>query len=234
MAEDSRVLLRCEGIHKSFSIGRERREVLRGVSLEARRGEFVAIMGASGSGKSTLLHILGLLDRPSAGKVFFEGEDVFGLRASGQDRLRNGHIGFVFQFYHLLPELTLEENVRLPGMVEQSVWGWFRQRGVLKARARELIESVGLTEQAKQWPSTLSGGERQRAALVRALMQEPDLLLADEPTGNLDLASGKVILDILGRLNRAGQTIVMVTHDSRVAEMAHRCYHLEDGVLIQG
>jgi lipoprotein-releasing system ATP-binding protein len=214
-------------------MGRERREVLRGVSLEARRGEFVAIMGASGSGKSTLLHVLGLLDRPSEGKVYFEGEDVFGLGAGQQDRLRNRHIGFVFQFYHLLPELTLEENVRLPGMVEQSVLGWFGQRVGLKARARELIESVGLTEQAKQWPSTLSGGERQRAALVRALLQEPDLLLADEPTGNLDLASGKVILDILGRLNEAGQTIVMVTHDSRVAEMADRCYTLEDGVLVE-
>ena len=234
MIDNSQSLLRCEGIHKSFSMGRERREVLRGVSLEAKKGEFVAIMGASGSGKSTLLHVLGLLDRPSEGKVFFEGEDVFRLKASQQDRLRNRDIGFVFQFYHLLPELTLEENVWLPGMVDHSVLAWFGQRKAMKRRAAELIESVGLSEQAKQWPSTLSGGERQRAALVRALLQEPKLLLADEPTGNLDSAAGKVILEIFGRLNEAGQTIVMVTHDSRVAEMAHRCYHLEDGVLADG
>lgn len=231
MTKDARALLRCENIHKSFAIGREQRRVLTGVSLSAKRGEFVAIMGASGSGKSTLLHVLGLLDRPDKGTVWFDGHDAYKLSAGRQNRLRNGHIGFVFQFYHLLGELTLEENVLLPAMVGQMFGGWLGRRRALKKQAKNLIERVGLAEQAKQWPATLSGGERQRTALARALVQGPELLLADEPTGNLDSAAGKVILDILCQLNREGQTIVMVTHDAQVAELADRCLRLEDGVL---
>ena len=228
------LILRAEGVYKSYQMGRRRLEVLGGVDLAVRRGEFVAIMGASGSGKSTLLHILGLLDRPDAGEVHFEGREVFGLKAGQQDRVRNLEIGFVFQFYHLLAELTVTENVLLPLMVSSSVWGWPGRRGKARARAAEIIGAVGLADQAGQKPATLSGGERQRAALARALVAEPKLLLADEPTGNLDSVAGKVILEVLGRLNRAGQTIVMVTHDASVAAIADRQVVLQDGKIAVG
>lgn len=224
-------ILRAEGIQKSYSLDKARQPVLRDVSLSVRTGEFVAIMGASGSGKSTLLHILGLLDRPDSGRVFFQQEDVFGLPARRQNTLRNSEIGFVFQFYHLLPELNVLENVLLPLMVGTSAFKWLFQKRSLRQRATELINSVGLMNQLHQRPATLSGGERQRAALARALVGRPKLLLADEPTGNLDSASGKTILDLLTGLNRQGQTIIMVTHDMAVAERAHRRLVLRDGVL---
>jgi len=212
-------------------MGRDKLHVLRGVNLEVRRGEFLAIMGASGSGKSTLLHILGLLDRPDRGEVELEGQQVFRQSQARQDRIRNKEIGFVFQFYHLLPELNVEENVLLPEMVGNSLWNWVGKRKTARRQAREVIESVGLEKQIQQRPATLSGGERQRVAIARALVQRPKLLLADEPTGNLDSVSGKVILDIFGRLNQAGQTIVMVTHDAKVAALAHRKLDLIDGKI---
>jgi len=229
MGQEADIILSVRGLRKSYPMGRGRLEVLRGVDLSVRRGEFVAVMGASGSGKSTLLHIVGLLDRPEAGQVWFEGREVFGVGRREQDRLRNREIGFVFQFYHLLPELNAEENILLPLMVGHSWWGWCRGRAAARARAGELLEAVGLAGQRRQRPSTLSGGERQRAAIARALAGGPKLLLADEPTGNLDSESGKVILDLLGRLNRAGQTIVLVTHDAAVARLADRTVVLRDG-----
>ena len=231
MAKENETILVAKNVRKSYAVGSERTHVLRGVNLEVRGGEFVAIKGASGSGKSTLLHILGLLDKLDDGEVYFEGREVFGLRRSEQDRLRNREIGFVFQFYHLLPELSVVENVLLPMMVESSVWGWLSRRRRAREQAAELIAAVGLENQAKQRPTTLSGGERQRAAIARALVQRPKLLLADEPTGNLDSEAGKVILDLLSGLNRSGQTIVMVTHDAAVAERADREVVLRDGKI---
>ena len=231
MDKQDQFILRAANIHKSFTIGREQLQVLRGGTLDVKRGEFIAIMGASGSGKSTLLHILGLLDRPDAGQVYFDGQKVFSLRQAALDRIRNRDIGFVFQFYHLLPELTLEENVLLPAMVAHSIWSWPAHRQQLKERATELISTLGLQDRARQWPATLSGGERQRTAIARALMQHPRLLLADEPTGNLDFDAGKRILNHLTQLNKAGQTIVMVTHDLAVAQLADRRLRLTEGRL---
>ena len=205
--------------------------VLQGADLKVRRGEFLAIMGASGSGKSTILHIFGLLDRPDKGEVLFEGNNVFKLRKSRQNRIRNRDIGFVFQFYHLLPELNVQENILLPMMVGSSLWQWPGRRQAAQKRSQELLNAVGLTEQKHQRPATLSGGERQRAAIARALVQKPKLLLADEPTGNLDSAAGNAILELLTRLNQAGQTIVMVTHDANVADLADRTVVLRDGKI---
>lgn len=231
MAKDKEIILRAQDIYKSYSMGRGKQEVLGGVNLRVRQGEFVAIMGASGSGKSTLLHILGLLDRPDKGEVFFQGEEVFGLASAKQDKIRNHQIGFVFQFYHLLPELNVEENILLPAMIDTPIWAWPGRRKEAKKRVRDIISAVGLEGQARQKPATLSGGERQRAALARALAQKPRLLLADEPTGNLDSGAGKVILELLTRLNREGQTIIMVTHDPAIAELADRKLVLRDGKL---
>jgi len=233
MAKDDDIILSARGIEKSYSLGKRRQQVLSGVDLRIKRGEFIAIMGASGSGKSTLLHILGLLDQPDKGHVYFEGSDVHAQNQRTQDRMRNRDIGFVFQFYHLLAELSVEENVLLPLMVGSPLWRWPRRRRAAKRRAREVIEAVNLQAQAQQRPATLSGGERQRTALARALVAQPKLLLADEPTGNLDSTSGKAILDVLAGLNQAGQTIVMVTHDRAVAALAQRRLLLRDGVLSQ-
>jgi lipoprotein-releasing system ATP-binding protein len=234
VSKDGEIILEARNIQKGYSMGREQMRVLRGVNLRVRRGEFLAIMGASGSGKSTFLHICGLLDRPDKGEVVFEGEQVFQLRKGRQDKIRNRDIGFVFQFYHLLPELNVTENVLLPMMVESSVWAWLGRRGQARKRVAELLEAVGLTGQQKQRPATLSGGERQRAAIARALVQKPKLLLADEPTGNLDSAAGKVILELLAGLNRQGQTIIMVTHDAGVAQLADRKVVLCDGKISGG
>jgi lipoprotein-releasing system ATP-binding protein len=228
---DNGLILEARGIQKSYSLQRQQLQVLRGVSLRVKKGEFLAIMGASGSGKSTLLHILGLLDKPDKGEVFFEGREIFSLGKRVQDRMRSRDIGFVFQFYHLLGELNVLENVMLPMMVESSVWSWLSRRHGARQQAGQVIEAVGLKAQTKQRPATLSGGERQRAAIARALVQKPKLLLADEPTGNLDSKAGKVILDVLSRLNRAGQTIIMVTHDAAIADLAHRKILLRDGKI---
>jgi ABC-type lipoprotein export system ATPase subunit len=210
-------------------MGATRVNVLKGVELAVQQGEFVAIVGASGSGKSTLLHILGGLDRPDRGLIRFEGRDVNRLRARELNRYRNQTVGFVFQFYHLLDELTVLENVFLPAMVSRSVAGWLMTRGPTRRRAEELLEQLGLRERARHKPYQLSGGERQRAAIGRALMNRPRLLLADEPTGNLDSGTGNGILKVFEELNKAGQTIVMVTHDERIARRAQRIMTLADG-----
>jgi lipoprotein-releasing system ATP-binding protein len=222
-------LLTAEGLHKSYRMGSTQVKVLKGVNLAVRKGEFVAIVGASGSGKSTLLHILGALDRPNKGVVTFENRDLSRFSSGELNNFRNKTIGFVFQFYHLLDELSVLENVYLPAMTGRSIIGWFACRKWAKDRARELLAQLGLTERARHKPYQLSGGERQRVAIGRALMNEPTLLLADEPTGNLDSAAGNGILEVLGRLNRAGQTVIMVTHDERIAQRAGRIITLVDG-----
>lgn len=225
------MILKASNISKHYLIGRQQLEVLRGCSLQVRQGEFLAIMGASGSGKSTLLHIMGLLDKPDSGQLHFDGQDLFALPGRRQDSLRNREIGFVFQFYHLLPELTLAENIMLPGMVGSSIFNWPRNKRKIREKTQELLKAINLEDRAGQWPNTLSGGERQRTAIARALIMNPRILLADEPTGNLDSEAGMAILDLLLKLNRNGQTIVMVTHDQAIADLAHRRLRLKDGRL---
>ena len=222
-------LIEARDIHKSYRLGAAEVRVLKGADIAVKKGEFAAIVGASGSGKSTLLHILGRLDRPDKGAVLFEGKELGGMSGNELNRYRNKMVGFVFQFYHLLDELTVLENVILPAMVPAGILRWISMRGAVKQRGQELLEAVGLSERAAHKPYQLSGGERQRAAIARALVNEPKLLLADEPTGNLDSATGNGILELLEKLNKAGQTIVMVTHDERIARRAGRVITLADG-----
>ena len=227
----SKPLLQAENLFKSYQLGRVRLDVLNGVSLSVRAGEFVAISGASGSGKSTLLHLLGALDIPNQGTVRLDGVDLFDMPQSRRDRLRNTSFGFVFQFYHLLPELNVLENALIPRMIGSSMIGWGGQKREARRLAAELLERVGLGHRVKHKPNELSGGERQRVAITRALVNRPQVVLADEPTGNLDRKAGRQILDLLTELNGRGQTIVMVTHDQRVAQRAHRLLVMVDGKL---
>jgi len=222
-------ILQAEGLYKSYRLGAADVKVLKGVDLAVRSGEFISIIGASGSGKSTLLHILGALDRPDKGTVRFEGSDLKNIGNGELNRFRNKMVGFVFQFYHLLDELNVLENVFLPAMVSKSTIGWLLSRKQAKNRAKELLSQLGLSERAEHKPYQLSGGERQRVAIGRALMNEPKILLADEPTGNLDSQTGNSILKVFEALNKAGQTIVMVTHDERIAHKAGRIIMLTDG-----
>ena len=229
--DDNNYILKAEGIYKTYRMGVAEVMVLKGVDLAVKKGEFVAIVGASGSGKSTLLHILGALDKPDKGVVKFEGRQLSRHSSVQLNRFRNKMVGFVFQFYHLLDELSVLENVFLPVMAGKSVIGWFGSRRWAKKRAKELLDQFGLSERTKHKPYQLSGGERQRVAIGRALINEPKLLLADEPTGNLDSATGNGILEVLEKLNSLGQTIVMVTHDERIAQRAGRIVTLVDGKI---
>lgn len=228
----SKGILRATNLQKSYTMGQTVLRVLRGLSVSVDEGEFLAIMGSSGSGKSTLLHLLGALDVPDRGQVVFRGRDIFAGSNAERDRLRNATFGFVFQFYHLLPELNVVENVLLPCMVGHSVIDWMGARRSLRRQATDLLERLGLAERLKHRPNELSGGERQRVAIARALANRPQVLLADEPTGNLDAKTGRGIMDVLKELNDEGQTIVMVTHDPQVAAVAHRIVHLEDGRIV--
>jgi len=225
----SDTILHAAGVHKTYRLGNAEIRVLRGASLSVARGEFLAVTGTSGSGKSTLLHLLGALDVPDRGQVIFDGLNLFAGSAAERDHLRNVHFGFVFQFYHLLPELNTLENVLLPAMVRYSVLGWLAQRSGIVAHARDLLGRMGLRDRLRHRPAELSGGERQRVAIARALVNQPQVLLADEPTGNLDAQTGAGILGLLKTLNNEGQTVVMVTHDPQVALVAHRVISLVDG-----
>ncbi len=227
----STAILNAKGIHKAYKMGRGEVSVLRGASLRVEEGEFVVIMGSSGSGKSTLLHMLGALDKPDRGQVEFRGQSVFDQSKPIRNHYRNQDVGFVFQFYHLLPELNVLENIAIPRLVYHSFFGWRAAKRKSFAEAREMLERVGLAEREKHRPSELSGGEMQRVAIARALLNRPALLLADEPTGNLDAKIGTEVLAMLQEFNDAGQTIVMVTHDGCVAEKAHRTVRLTDGVI---
>jgi lipoprotein-releasing system ATP-binding protein len=204
--------------------------VLRGVDLEVRRGEFLSIVGQSGSGKSTLLHLLGTLDAPDDGQILFQGQRIDNVSARRRDRLRNKEFGMIFQFYHLLPELTALENVLAPLLIAEGVWSYFRRRQEHIQRARHLLDMVGLSHRLKHKPRELSGGEMQRAAIARALVARPEVLLADEPTGNLDTGTGEEILRILRTLNEEQSlTLIMVTHDRAVAAQADRTVRLAQG-----
>jgi lipoprotein-releasing system ATP-binding protein len=217
-------------IEKSYRYGHQKIRVLQGVKIAARRGEFLSIVGQSGSGKSTLLHLLGLLDTPDVGEIFLDGNRIDDLPTKTRDQLRNRVFGFIFQFYHLLPELSLEENVLAPLMIRHSLLGYWKRRKELRSQAREIIQKVGLEHRLRHKPSKLSGGEMQRAAIARALVSKPQVLLADEPTGNLDSGTGQEIMGLLKSLNEQDQlTIIMVTHDNNIARQADRIVKLAEG-----
>jgi len=226
----SEPLVTVQGLHKSYRMGKVDLRVLRGVSFHLSAGSFTAVVGASGSGKSTLLHLIGLLDKPDRGQVVLSGQDVTALPARRRDGMRCRDVGFVFQFYHLLGELNVLENVLLPAKVACSTLAWPGRRAEARRRAMETLDRLGLSDRLRHRPKELSGGERQRVAIARALMNRPRILLADEPTGNLDSASGKGIMELLKQCNRRdGQTILMVTHDVSLAEQTDRILHLRDG-----
>lgn len=202
--------------------------VLKGINLYIRRGELLAIVGASGAGKSTLLHIIGTLDRPTRGTVLFEGQDIFRLSDQKQAEFRNRRIGFVFQFHHLLPEFTALENVCLPAYIQN------RPTAAARDEAAALLKEVGLEHRLHHKPGELSGGEQQRVAVARALMQRPDVVLADEPTGNLDTHTGDALFNLMRTLNRdRGITFVVVTHNEKLSAQADRIIHMEDGQITQ-
>ena len=225
-------IVRASGLRKTFRMGDASVEVLKGVDLDVRPGEFLAIEGRSGSGKSTLLHLLGALDEPDAGTIEVLGRDLKLMSAADRSRVRNAACGFVFQFYHLLPELSVLENTLLAAMVRHSWLGFRSNRVELRGRATDLLDRLGLGHRLGHRPNQLSGGERQRVAIARALMNDPPVLLADEPTGNLDFETGREIMAVLEALHRDhGQTVVMVTHDRSLARTADRSMVLVEGRL---
>ncbi len=220
-------MIRISGLYKTFKIGENNLTVLKGIDLEIRRGELLAIMGASGAGKSTLLHIVGLLDRPTQGTVLFEGQNLFQLSEAAQAEFRNKRIGFVFQFHHLLPEFTALENACMPALIQR------RSPADVEADAIALLNEVGLGERLHHKPGELSGGEQQRVAVARALMQRPDLVLADEPTGNLDTHTGEALFTLMRDLNKSrGTTFVIVSHNEKLSAQADRIVHMQDGQIV--
>jgi lipoprotein-releasing system ATP-binding protein len=229
---DAPVALSARRLVKSYRIGGVALPVLQGVDLDVREGEILAILGTSGSGKSTLLHVLGWLDHADDGTIVYEGRDRASLSGRERAALRNRVMGFVFQFYHLLPELTALENVLLPAMILHRGLAWRRNRAAALARAKDLLDRVGLSARSHHRPGQLSGGERQRVAIARALQNSPRFLLCDEPTGNLDAKTAADVRRLLWDLNRSdGQTLVVVTHDATLASEAHRCVRLVDGKI---
>jgi lipoprotein-releasing system ATP-binding protein len=222
----SEFLLSARAVAKTYTMGRRTLEVLRGVDLDLARGEFLALRGASGAGKSTLLHLLGGLDSPNAGEIWFAGENLARLPEQALTRLRNRKVGFVFQAYHLLPELDALENVCLPARVARV------PAAEAESRGRELLARVGLAERVEHKPYELSGGEQQRVAIARALINEPELVLADEPTGNLDSHTGEGIIELLSGLRAEwNTTLIIATHDARVAVRAPKVVELVDGQI---
>ena len=239
IAEDARNSMRVvrpcvvsvNNLKKSYRKKNLEVPVLKGVSFEIREGEFTAIVGQSGSGKSTLLHLLGTLDVPDSGEIFYRDTRIDNLPARRREKLRNEEFGMIFQFYHLLPELTTLENVLIPKMVSDGVFRYWRNRKKYRQRALELLEMVGLSHRLTHKPNEMSGGEMQRTAIARALISDPSLLLADEPTGNLDAENGADVMDTLDQLNKNEKlTIVMVTHDEAIADKADSVVCLKDGM----
>jgi putative ABC transport system ATP-binding protein len=220
------IAVKVDQVTREIDSGTHLVKILKGISFEIPHGEFVAIMGASGSGKSTLLGLLAGLDAPTTGRIYLDGTDITHLKEDDMARVRGEKVGFVFQSYQLIPTLTAEENVMLPHELSG-------RAGNGTERARQLLGQVGLSERATHYPIQMSGGEQQRVALARAFMTQPPILLADEPTGNLDTANGKIVLDLLIRLNREEKTtLVMVTHDKELAEYADRVILMRDGLVV--
>jgi lipoprotein-releasing system ATP-binding protein len=220
-------MIKVTDLHKSFSMGSYDLPVLKGINLEIQRGELIAIVGASGAGKSTLLHIIGTLDKPTRGTVTFDGQDLFQLTEPQQADFRNTRIGFVFQFHHLLPEFTALENAGMPALVQR------RDAASVEADAKALLTEVGLGNRLHHKPGELSGGEQQRVAMARALMQKPDLVLADEPTGNLDTHSGDALFGLMRDLNKSrGTTFIIVTHNDKLSAQSDRIVYMQDGQVV--
>ncbi len=219
-------IITVSNLAKNYYLDETVVEILKDISLSIGRGEFISIVGPSGSGKSTLMHILGLLDRPTEGKYFFRGRDTGALSDDELARIRNSELGFIFQSFNLLNRTTVLENVKLPLAYADAAT---KRTG--DARARQLIESVGLSHRLDNWPSQLSGGEQQRVAIARALMNNPAVIFADEPTGNLDSKSGGQVMKLLHDLHEQGHTVVMVTHDPDIAAQAERIIHIRDGQI---
>lgn len=225
-------LIHLQGLEKRFARGDEEIVALRGIDLQIAAGEFVAITGASGSGKSTLMYILGLLDSPSRGEYRLEGEPTQGLSDDARARLRNKKLGFIFQSFHLLPRATALRNVAMP-LVYSASYGAAVSRVAVETRAREALAKVGLTDRISHFPNQLSGGQRQRVAIARALVNNPRIIFADEPTGNLDSQKGQEILQLFTTLHQEGVTIILVTHDPAIAAHAQREIVLRDGHLVR-
>jgi putative ABC transport system ATP-binding protein len=219
-------MIRLHAIERVFRLGGEEVHALRGVTLEIAAGEYVSIMGPSGSGKSTLLNVVGLLDRPSAGRYELDGRDVTGLSDDEQARVRRERIGFVFQFFHLVPRLTAEQNIELP-MVLAGI-----DPAERRARLARLLDEYGLEERARHRPDELSGGQCQRVAIARAMSMRPALILADEPTGNLDRHTGQEVIAVLERVHHDGGTVLLVTHDPEIGARAHRRLRMVDGAVV--
>lgn len=224
----SQPVISLRNVNKVYSMEEVRVHALKEVNLEVKKNDFVAIMGPSGSGKSTLLHMIGCLDRPSSGKVMINGIDISKLNDSELARVRGREIGFVFQTFNLYPTLTALENVELPMMIVE------KDKKERRKRAIELLKRVDLENRAEHLPSQLSGGEKQRVAIARALANDPNLILADEPTGNLDSKSGDEIMKIFVELNKGGKTIVVITHDSTIASHAKETVRIRDGEIVKG
>ncbi len=228
----SETLIKATNIKKHYEIGKRTLPILRGIDIEIRESEILGIVGSSGAGKSTLLHVLGLIDAPSEGELLIQGRSIQEMSGKEKSRLRNRSIGFVFQFYHLIPELSALQNVLLPQMIGTSMWNWFSIAAAQKQRATELLTRFGLGERLTHKPTELSGGEKQRVAIARALLPNPQVMLCDEPTGNLDSKTGTEILDILVAVQRETKmSLVLVTHDEKVAARCQRVIRLADGKL---
>jgi len=232
-------ILDVKNIRKTYHLGRVKVPVLHGVDLNVRHKEWITILGASGSGKSTLMHIIGGLDRPdrhpeNPASIIYGDRVITSMGAGALNAYRSTEVGFVFQFYHLLPELDILQNICIGSMIRYGRFGYRSHRKGVESRAMELLDRFGLSDRMKHRPAELSGGERQRVAIARALINEPALLLADEPTGNLDLKTGESILDVLAELRQSsGLTMVMVTHDERIAARADRVIRLIDGRVVE-
>jgi lipoprotein-releasing system ATP-binding protein len=225
-------MLVAENLHKTYRRHAVEVRVLNGLNLEVKTGEFLSVVGASGSGKSTLLHLLGTLDAPDAGEIRLDGKRIDNLPSRDRDLLRNRTFGYIFQFYHLLPELSAFDNVLMPAYIAHSSLGWWKSRSKWHKRAEELLHKVGLGHRMRHKPRELSGGEMQRAAVARALLTHPRVLLADEPTGNLDMDTGTEIVRLLRNLNREeGVTIVMVTHNLDIVAVTDRVVKMAGGVV---
>ena len=229
----STTVLQATGLHRTYRMGRVEVPVLRGVDLQVQEGEWLCVLGSSGSGKSTLLHQLGDLDRPDRGQIAWRGRSLTEMRRRERETYRNRAIGFVFQSYHLMPELNVLENVMVASMVGHDPFAWRSMRAEASARAEELLDAFGLGHRFEHRPAELSGGERQRVAMARALVNGPDVVLADEPTGNLDTKTGDGILDVLAERHRLGLSMVMVTHDPTIAARADRVVKMVDGVVVE-
>lgn len=220
-------MIRITDLHKSFIMGSQELTVLKGIDLEIPRGQMVAIVGASGAGKSTMLHIMGMLDRPTKGTVYFDNQDLFQMSEAQQAEFRNRRIGFVFQFHHLLPEFTALENACMPALIQR------RPIEEVEQEATTLLQEVGLGQRLHHKPGELSGGEQQRVAVARALLQKPDLVLADEPTGNLDTHTGEALFGLLRDLNRTrNTTFVIVTHNDKLSAQSDRIIYMQDGMIV--